>query len=70
MLISLMRKRLLGLVNQSSKRFLISDMSIVQSANWIDAVAKVLATYDHPLNGHDREQLEQELRELKQSFLD
>lgn len=53
-----------------SKRFLISDASIVQSANWIDTVAKVLATYGHPLNGHDREQLEQELRELKQSFLD
>lgn len=57
-------------LNTSSKRFLINDMSIVQTSSWIDTVARILATYDHPLNGHDREQLEQELRELKQSFLD
>lgn len=57
-------------LNTPSKRFLINDMSIVQTSSWIDTVARILATYDHPLNGHDREQLEQELRELKQSFLD
>jgi hypothetical protein len=53
-----------------NKRFLISDISIVQSANWVDTVARILATYDHPLNGHDREQLLSELKELKESFLD
>ena len=53
-----------------NKSFLISDMSIVQSANWVDTVARILATYDHPLNDRDREQLLSELKELKESFLD
>ena len=57
-------------LNTSSKRFVIGDMSIVQTAGWIDEIGRILAAYDHPLDGADREQLEQELKDLKESFLD
>ena len=53
-----------------SKRFLIRDMSIVQTERWIDSVGRILETYDHPLDDRDREQLRQELKELKESFQD
>lgn len=53
-----------------SKRFLIGDMSIVQTASWIDTIGWVLSSYGHPLTEGDREHLEQGLKELKESFLD
>lgn len=57
-------------LNTSSKRLIIGDMSIVQASSWIDEIGRILAVYDHPLNGADREQLEQALKDLKESFLD
>ena len=53
-----------------SKRFLIGDMSIVQTVSWIDTIGHVLAAYNHPLTECDREQLEWNLKELKKNFLD
>lgn len=53
-----------------NKRFLIGDMSIIQTTNWIDTIGHVLAAYNHPLTECDREQLEWNLRELKKNFLD
>ena len=53
-----------------SKRFLIGDMSIVQATSWIGTIARILASYGHPLTEGDREHLEQSLKELKESFLD
>ena len=53
-----------------SRRFLICDMSIVQAERWIDSVGHILDIYDHPLDDRDREQLRQELKELKESFQD
>lgn len=53
-----------------SKRFLIGDMSIVQTASWIDTIGRVLAAYNHPLTECDREQLQWNLKELKKNFLD
>ena len=57
-------------LNIPSKRLIIGDMSIVQTSSWIDEIGRILAAYDHPLNGADREQLEQALKDLKKSFLD
>ena len=57
-------------LNTSSKRFIIGDMSIVHASSWINEIGRILADYDHPLDGADREQLEQELKDLKKSFLD
>ena len=57
-------------LNIPSKRFVIGDMSIVQASSWIDEIGRILAAYDHPLDGADREQLEQALKDLKKSFLD
>lgn len=56
--------------NIPSKRFLIRDMSIVQTSRWIDGIGRILAAYDHPLDATDREQLEEALKDLKESFLD
>ena len=53
-----------------SKRFLIGDMSIVQTERWIETVGWVLDMHNHPLTESDREQLERSLKELKESFLD
>lgn len=53
-----------------SRRFLITDMSIVQAGRWIDSVGRILEIYDHPLDDRDRKQLRQELKELKESFQD
>ena len=53
-----------------SKRFLIGDMSIVQTASWIDTIGRILSSYGHPLTDGDRGHLEQSLKELKESFLD
>lgn len=53
-----------------SKRMLLHDTSIVQSRTWLSEVGKILAAYGHPLQERDVGQLEQELRELKESFLD
>lgn len=53
-----------------SKRMLLHDTSIVQSRTWLGEVGKILAAYGHPLMERDVEQLEQELKELKESFLD
>ena len=53
-----------------SRRFLICDTSIVQTERWIDSVGHILDIYDHPLDDRDREQLRQELKELKESFQD
>lgn len=57
-------------INTSSKRFLIGDMSIVQTPSWIETIGMILAAYDHPLDGTDRQQLEEALKDLKESFLD
>lgn len=57
-------------LNTSSKRFLIGDMSIVQTPRWIETIGRILAAYDHPLDGTDRQQLEEALKDLKESFLD
>ena len=57
-------------LNIPSKRLVIGDMSIVQASRWIDEIGRILAAYDHPLDGADRQQLEQELKDLKESFLD
>lgn len=53
-----------------SKRFLIGDMSIVQSESWINTIGYVLSAHDHPLTECDREQLVCNLSELKKNFLD
>ena len=57
-------------LNIPSKRLIIGDMSIVQSSSWIDEIGRILAAYDHPLDGTDRQQLEEALKDLKESFLD
>ena len=57
-------------LNIPSKRLVIGDMSIVQASSWIDEIGRILAACDHPLDGADRQQLEQELKDLKESFLD
>lgn len=57
-------------LNIPSKRLVIGDMSIVQASSWIDEIGRILVAYDHPLDGADRQQLEQELKDLKESFLD
>lgn len=57
-------------LNTSSKRFLIGDMSIVHTSRWIETIGRILAAYDHPLDGTDRQQLEEALEDLKKSFLD
>lgn len=57
-------------LNIPSKRLIIGDMSIVQASSWIETIGRILAVYDHPLDGTDRQQLEEELKDLKESFLD
>lgn len=57
-------------LNTSSKRLVIGDMSIVQASGWIDEIGRILAAYDHPLDGADRQQLDEALKDLKESFLD
>ena len=57
-------------LNIPSKRLIIGDMSIVQASSWIEAIGRILAVYDHPLDGTDRQQLEEALKDLKESFLD
>lgn len=57
-------------LNIPSKRLVIGDMSIVQASSWIDEIGRILAACDHPLDGTDRQQLEEALKDLKESFLD
>jgi len=57
-------------LNIPSKRIVIGDMSIVQSSSWIETIGRILAAYDHPLDGTDRQQLEGALKDLRESFLD
>lgn len=51
-----------------SKRFLIQDVSIVQSSNLIELIAKICKRHGHDITNDDERQIRQELRDLKASF--
>lgn len=55
-------------IPSESKRVVVGEMSIVQPGKWIDTIGEVLTHLDHPLDDADKEQLENEIREIKLSF--
>lgn len=51
-----------------SKRYLISDVSIVRSSALIGYIASICKRHGHDLTNDDDRQIRQELRDLKASF--